>query len=64
MLKPAANNLNPSPCDPFSVYDEYPELPTVIKQAEQGATARAMADFTRRTTRDVYKRQAPSHGPG
>ena len=54
MLKPAANNLNPSPCAPFSVYDEYPELPTAIKQAEQGATARAMADFTRRTTRLAF----------
>lgn len=54
MLKPAANNLNPSACAPFSVYDEYSELPTAIKQAEQGATARAMADFTRRTTRLAF----------
>ena len=53
MLKPAANNLNPSPCAPFSVYDEYPELPTAIKQAEQGATD-LMADFTRRTTRLAF----------
>ena len=54
MLKPAANNLNPSACAPFSVYDDYSELPTAIKQAEQGATARAMADFTRRTTRLAF----------
>ena len=54
MLKPATNNLNPSACAPFSVYDDYSELPTAIKQAEQGATARAMADFTRRTTRLAF----------